>query len=658
MEHRLGHDFATVRIHTDARAAASASVLGARAYTSGNKIVFATGAYAPNSPSGQRLLAHELVHVVQHRTAPASGGARVTSHVEHPAERQADDLARRMTGRLTLEPWRPLAPDARLSLVPAMWYRGEVEGVPAAKDVSTGRGVVHDLGEGKYFSDSVEAAKEYSEIRAHGKATAVRRVIGGQIDPAKLGKVLDLTKDPAFMRHFEFTKKGLPRGVSGEPYRNIFENYLKQKRMKIEDFKIIIGPEGVRSGKQMCVRDPAVLQKLMVSMTPIKPGGAGPAGGSEPLVGPGRRKPPGGAPSMPSATPGKGARIAIGAGKLFGPMILHSVNQYFMAKEEAERAHRQMVEKLESPEIGGKVSDLIEKQRLDIARKQYRGRTVYATVKLKLTFVNGVLDDFSVRIIALGGVNDNSFMSAVMSHDPIIGIETKVWWVTSSAPVPPVPLSESEDRRLRIELLDEEAATTSMDPSAAAQMSDERNRLVAELRHAEKAEEEERKAEIRRPSVIADPKKRAQQQTEISEQLRKLAQKKKAPTEAKKESTSAQSGSSLVPTPAAPQLSLLPGALGEGPIEQAARVVKSAAAWSERLARTGSALESRLQSNDPPTVKERQAFFNEELSWRLAIKYAMNVFENRSRREAVNALAELLDRYGPKLNQFRIHLGG
>lgn len=65
MESRFGQDFSGVRIHTDSRAAESASAIQARAYTSGNNIVFGKGEYRPESESGKRLLAHELVHVGQ-----------------------------------------------------------------------------------------------------------------------------------------------------------------------------------------------------------------------------------------------------------------------------------------------------------------------------------------------------------------------------------------------------------------------------------------------------------------------------------------------------------------------------------------------------------------------------------------------------------------
>jgi hypothetical protein len=60
-----GLDFGRVRIHTGPRAAAATGALGALAYAAGNHVVFNAGAYAPHTPAGRRLLAHELAHVTQ-----------------------------------------------------------------------------------------------------------------------------------------------------------------------------------------------------------------------------------------------------------------------------------------------------------------------------------------------------------------------------------------------------------------------------------------------------------------------------------------------------------------------------------------------------------------------------------------------------------------
>jgi hypothetical protein len=66
------YDFSQVRVHTDPRAAQSARAVHAFAYTVGRHIVFAGDQYAPGSIAGQRLLAHELTHVIQQKSGLAS----------------------------------------------------------------------------------------------------------------------------------------------------------------------------------------------------------------------------------------------------------------------------------------------------------------------------------------------------------------------------------------------------------------------------------------------------------------------------------------------------------------------------------------------------------------------------------------------------------
>lgn len=62
---RFGRDFSDVRVHTDTLSATTSHDMNARAFTLGSDIVFGSGQFAPNSPSGKMLLAHELTHVVQ-----------------------------------------------------------------------------------------------------------------------------------------------------------------------------------------------------------------------------------------------------------------------------------------------------------------------------------------------------------------------------------------------------------------------------------------------------------------------------------------------------------------------------------------------------------------------------------------------------------------
>src|SRR3546814_3269427 len=68
MEPRFGSDFSRVRVHDDGHAAASARAVGALAYAVGSHVVFDTQQYAPGTPAGRHLLAHELAHTLQDRS--------------------------------------------------------------------------------------------------------------------------------------------------------------------------------------------------------------------------------------------------------------------------------------------------------------------------------------------------------------------------------------------------------------------------------------------------------------------------------------------------------------------------------------------------------------------------------------------------------------
>ncbi|HSI75140.1 MAG TPA: DUF4157 domain-containing protein [Lunatimonas sp.] len=65
MESAFGSDFSGVRVHTNSGAVRMNQELGAQAFTHGSNIYFNSGKYNPGRMEGQRLLGHELTHVVQ-----------------------------------------------------------------------------------------------------------------------------------------------------------------------------------------------------------------------------------------------------------------------------------------------------------------------------------------------------------------------------------------------------------------------------------------------------------------------------------------------------------------------------------------------------------------------------------------------------------------
>jgi hypothetical protein len=99
MEPRFGHDFSGVRVHADAKAATSARAVNALAYTVGRDVVFGAGQHSPATATGQRLLAHELTHVIQQGGKQFEAGMLVrVGSPRDVSEQQADAFAEAATG--------------------------------------------------------------------------------------------------------------------------------------------------------------------------------------------------------------------------------------------------------------------------------------------------------------------------------------------------------------------------------------------------------------------------------------------------------------------------------------------------------------------------------------------------------------------------------
>ncbi|MBS0168327.1 MAG: DUF4157 domain-containing protein [Nitrospira sp.] len=93
MGQRFGYDFSQVRVHSGAAAAQSARDVNASAYAVGHNIVFGAGRFAPGTNEGQRLIAHELTHVVQQATGAPT--IQRTVEVRPPGRGEASAFDRR-----------------------------------------------------------------------------------------------------------------------------------------------------------------------------------------------------------------------------------------------------------------------------------------------------------------------------------------------------------------------------------------------------------------------------------------------------------------------------------------------------------------------------------------------------------------------------------
>jgi hypothetical protein len=123
MESFFKTSFADVRVHVGTEAPS----LGAIAFTQGQNIHFAPGQYNPSTPQGQKILGHELAHVVQQRAGrvrnPFGSGVAV---VQDPMlEVEAERLGMRASTHQA-----PLQPKAARSSMGCLPHVAPVRSVP------------------------------------------------------------------------------------------------------------------------------------------------------------------------------------------------------------------------------------------------------------------------------------------------------------------------------------------------------------------------------------------------------------------------------------------------------------------------------------------------------------------------------------------------
>ncbi len=204
VEARFGHDFSSVRIHTDTEAARSADTEDAEAYTFGRHIVFGAGRFAPEHAQGRRLIAHELAHVVQQGRGAAAGMSSAQPAQPAGAEAQADAAASAAV--------LPAAAGA----VPVAVAGTAAPGI-AHKKKQRGKGE----GDDEYEDEEEVRRRERSRQRAQDKGQAqdrradrrearggmqetgavrAKRELGRMMDEAKSGDLAQLSPDEKLAR--------------------------------------------------------------------------------------------------------------------------------------------------------------------------------------------------------------------------------------------------------------------------------------------------------------------------------------------------------------------------------------------------------------------------------------------------------------------------
>lgn len=93
MEDTLGAPLDGVRVHVGTESDQLNHAITAKAFTTGNDVFVRSDQYSPGSSSTQRLLAHELTHVVQQRSMSGGEGGMSVGAADTSEEREADAVA-------------------------------------------------------------------------------------------------------------------------------------------------------------------------------------------------------------------------------------------------------------------------------------------------------------------------------------------------------------------------------------------------------------------------------------------------------------------------------------------------------------------------------------------------------------------------------------
>ncbi|HEY0986323.1 MAG TPA: DUF4157 domain-containing protein [Kofleriaceae bacterium] len=187
MEHELGVSLSGVHVHTDGVAARATRAILADAFTVGEDIFFADGAFCPDTAAGRALIAHELAHVAQAlrgSAGPARDGISVSSPGD-ATEREADAVAARILAvprpapaRPTVDgPGQPMASEVRSKMERAFGVDFssvrifEGERAPALGARAYAQGAEIHFAPGEYRPDSARG----QEILGHELAHVVQQ---------------------------------------------------------------------------------------------------------------------------------------------------------------------------------------------------------------------------------------------------------------------------------------------------------------------------------------------------------------------------------------------------------------------------------------------------------------------------------------------------
>lgn len=202
----FGHDFRRVRVHTGADAADAATAIDALAFTVGRDVYFGPGAWAPGTPAGDELLAHELTHVVQFdegRAPTARGEGTEVSHPSDPTEREAYARQEEIVDQLAAI---DLAGEEAIG-------DHDVQGPAAADEQALGADVAQaqrDTNPGRPLADVGGTGAQGTPVGTWGRVGQVSPglALRSEMDPQSLGKdVAEISDNPHCIELLRFNDR-------------------------------------------------------------------------------------------------------------------------------------------------------------------------------------------------------------------------------------------------------------------------------------------------------------------------------------------------------------------------------------------------------------------------------------------------------------------
>jgi hypothetical protein len=158
------------------------------------------------------------------------------------------------------------------------WFRGQASDVPRTKPGQ----VVHDLGDGVYYTSGAGAAESYGKLREKDNPGSQSSTGGFVVDTKSLGRVLDLTKDHRWADFLRSKPLSPSMGSTWREYMSRttefynagFGEFLRRHNIKhttigghissLPDFDVVIAEDLIRNPKtrQMVVMNAKIVERV------------------------------------------------------------------------------------------------------------------------------------------------------------------------------------------------------------------------------------------------------------------------------------------------------------------------------------------------------------------------------------------------------------